>query len=193
VEAPDESASIGLGRGFERETFETLANEMINAVFAGGSGGFYGRNVGPVAFVNRALRDPLLQQILLLGSEDFVRIGRRHQVLGIVREDALDQFALARLAGHDCFAFESGFAEVEAEFAFALAGIRPVAGETIVGKDGANRLIEADRGQLRCAGAANENESAKESEAGAHIGTECKEMRGDSKRGGKKGPAAWSR
>jgi hypothetical protein len=85
----------------------------------------------------------------LIGGENFVRLGRRHDVIGISRSDAADKRAFAWFAGNDgglaVFARQEGvFEAIEPEIGFAGGGIRAVARETVFGKNGPNVAIISD-------------------------------------------------
>ena len=55
-------------------------------------------DVGPVGFIHRTLIDPAFQDVFLHGGERLACFLWRHQVIGINRENALDQGALRRLS-----------------------------------------------------------------------------------------------
>ena len=122
-------------------------------------------------FVGRSLLDPFPQQRRVAFRQAWLlRFGRRHHFVGIVGEDALDQFAGVRLARRDGgVAAQIGqrtLAGVEAQLGLAILVVRAVADEAVVGKDGADVIIEANaRGQgVRSAesqrGQQNESEMA---------------------------------
>ncbi len=74
-----------------------------------------------------------------------MRVGRRHDLVGILAEDALPRFRIRKVTGHDgadTAAVGGGGVElIEAEFRFAIAGIAAVAGKTIIGQDRADVLV----------------------------------------------------
>ena len=96
-----------------------------------------------------ALLDPLFQQRDLRGRDGLVLLRRRHDVIGVVRYDALDEFALLGLAGEDdevAFTVALGVLfVVEAQFALAAFVVGAVAGDTVLGQDRADLPAEVDR------------------------------------------------
>ena len=62
-------------------------------------------------------------------------------MIGIGGGDACPEFTISQLAGHNdvCFGFRF---HIQTQFAFATFFVRPMAGETFVGKDGADIAIE---------------------------------------------------
>ncbi len=104
----------------------------------------------PVVFPVRAMGDPLAKQGDLLGLELLAGLDRRHHVVLVGMGDAADQFALGGLAGDDgesagLGGLEGVGLEVEAELGLALALVRAVAGEAVLGKDGADVAVEINR------------------------------------------------
>ena len=77
---------------------------------------------------------------------------RRHLVIGIRRENALDDFAFVRFAGNNgdgSFAIrENSLFRVEAHLRFARRFIRPVAMEATVGKNRSDVAGKIDRAGL---------------------------------------------
>ena len=114
-----------------------------------GHGGTGHGFVGPVTSPGRALPDPFLEQRELRGRDGLVLLGRRHHVVGVRRFDALDQFALLRLARQDdevSLAVALGVLfVVEPQFSFAAFLIRSVAGDAVLGKDRTDLTAEVDR------------------------------------------------
>ena len=83
----------------------------------------------------RALGDPALEQILLRAGEFLVRVRRRHEVIGVLGEDAFDELARVRLAGDESLGGDGGLAHIEAELGLALLLVRAVAVKAVVGKN----------------------------------------------------------
>jgi hypothetical protein len=81
------------------------------------------------------------------GLEDFVGFWRRHDLVGALVEKALDQRAFIGFAG--CYGprLDGIVPAVEPEVCLAGSTVRPVAGEAIFGKDGANIAVEFDFGR----------------------------------------------
>lgn len=77
-----------------------------------------------------------------------MRVRRGHDLFGILAEDALPRFGIGEVTGSDgpnATAVGGGGSEiVEAKFAFSLAGVAAVAGETIVGENRPDVLVEGD-------------------------------------------------
>jgi hypothetical protein len=69
-----------------------------------------------------AFGDPLPQQILLRIAEFLVRIRRRHQIVFVGGENAVDQLALIRFAGDNRAFLQGDFADIKPEFRFARPG-----------------------------------------------------------------------
>src|SRR6266567_4743728 len=97
-----------------------------------------------MVLVFRSLGDPAPQQFFLRGRESLMRLGRWHEIVRILREDALDQLALAWFAGDDGLFGDRLFAHVQAEFALALVGVRPVTIEAVFGKNRPDVAIIAE-------------------------------------------------
>ena len=76
-------------------------------------------------------------------------LGRRHDFVGILRQDALDQGAAFGLPGDQGvlprFELQEGvFLTVQAQTGFALAFIRAMASEAMLRKDGADLSVVVD-------------------------------------------------
>src|ERR1044071_9621221 len=84
-------------------------------------------NERPMSLEFRALCDPRLERLDLLGLKRFVRFRRRHHLLAVVRTYPEYRFALSGLAGHDGINLvdcrEESLASVEAQIRFALLRI----------------------------------------------------------------------
>ncbi len=158
-EAAEEGDRISVGGGLQLLPFEAVQDEVIDPVGGPvirphlGNRMATGANVGPGFAVGGALRDPLLQELLLLRRQFLVRLRGRHDLVGIGVVDAGDHFALVRLAGDDGigqFAALGGALEgVEPQAGLALLFVRSVTGETVVGEDGADVAVEVDLGRGR--------------------------------------------
>jgi len=68
----------------------------------------------PMLLIDRTLGDPSAKQLLLRRGENFVGIGRGHQVVRVRRENALDQFALVRFSRDERLFGQRFFAHVQA-------------------------------------------------------------------------------
>jgi len=107
---------------------------------------------GPVRLVIRAGRNPAAERVHLGRRELLLRLGRRHQLVVVRARDAADEFARIGFAGDEgalagLRGRERGLAEVEAETGLARVFVRPVAGEALAGKDGADFALEVRRGR----------------------------------------------
>ena len=96
-----------------------------------------------------AFGDPAAEEVLLRLGEFAIRIGGGHDLLGIVAQDAEDEFARVGFAGDDGGEFgfsagEGGVALVEAEAGFAVRGVGAVAVVAVLREDGLDVAIEAD-------------------------------------------------
>ena len=101
---PDERGLVGLGLGAEAPRGEFLHDNSVDRMpcIAGGEGWPDRRHERPVRLVRGPLRDPPLQGFdLLVGQSADLRLGRRHDGVGIVRHDAGQQFADGRVLRND--------------------------------------------------------------------------------------------
>ncbi len=102
---------------------------------------------GPVAGVLGAFGNPALQQVHLRRADRLFLARRRHDFVGIMDEQAGDQRAFRRLAGHDRRAValaapESGVAQVQAQAALAGLGVAAVAVVAVLREDGLHLAAE---------------------------------------------------
>ena len=101
--------------------FEVLENEGIDSVtlplrhFGRRSGG-NGGNEGPVLLVFRSFLDPLIEQILFFCSQRGMRFRRGHDLLRVVRADAVMKFALLDLSRNNGIILQGILTDVEAQF-----------------------------------------------------------------------------
>lgn len=143
--AADEDFRRGFRAGRKALIGEAGADKGIHRIAAGRAGqrGFDRRGEGPVAFIDRAVGDPFFERRDLLGLERReVGFGRRHDILRLGGEDALDHGAGLRLAGDDggtAFARgDGGLAKIQPELTAAMLRIRAMAQKTISREDGAD-------------------------------------------------------
>ena len=124
--------------------------------------------------VGSALRDPLLQRLLLGRREGFLGLGRGHDGFWIGGENPCDQLAGFGFAGvNGAVAVEVGFGlgfEVEAEFGFARILIGAVAAEAVFGEDGADVPIEVEGGGVERSCGRSEGEQCGEGDAADDVG-----------------------
>ena len=78
---------------------EFLRDEMINGILIGRVA--HGFQVGPVTFILRSLLDPFANEIAVGIRELLDRFWWRHDLIGIMCRDVLEEFALVRIAGLD--------------------------------------------------------------------------------------------
>ena len=90
--------------------------------------------------------DPSLEQFDLFCGQGFAGIGRRHEILGILRGDAGDDLTLSGITGHDrVVSSQIGPGPlwgVETQFGLAVILIGAVAVEAVVGQNRADVPIE---------------------------------------------------
>ena len=145
-----EGAGIGEGREFEFFLFEFLGNELVDCVAFGEIGlWFFDSDESPMRFVFGALFDPAFDQGLVGVGELTERVGRRHDLIGIIRNDAQPDLGVHRVAwddGRDAVLVfgESALWRVEAKIGLAGIGIEAMAGETTVGEKRTNVVVEVD-------------------------------------------------
>ena len=155
-----ERRGVGFRRGLESVGGELGGDEAVDGVLGpGGVGDFRQRGLlrgdeRPVRLPGGALFDPALDQRDLGGLEGLVLLGRRHDLLFVLGDDALEERALVRLALDDGRRFflavlgharceEAGFG-IEAEARLAGGGIGAVAVEAVFGHDRADVAVELD-------------------------------------------------
>ena len=96
--------------------------------------------------VQRALGDPLRQQLLLPRREILVRIRRRHLLIRIVGGNPVDQFAVVGIARREGVPGQRDLAHIEPELGLTMLFVRPVAVVALVRKDGTDVAIEIGLG-----------------------------------------------
>ena len=126
----------------------------------------------PMAFPFGARLHPLLEKGDLLGLEGFIGFGGRHEFIAVGGMEAGGDFAPFPIPGDDgdgtAFAFaESACGGIEAEFGFPMFFIGPVAGEAMIGEDGADIAIKRGWGGVE-RGKREEGEDEKETGEAAH-------------------------
>ena len=152
-ETPEQAFLVRLGRQGRLLPGELGGDERIDRILAAGwhrrhDRGFE-RLIGPMGFVDGALGDPAAEEFLLGRRQRLVRFLLRHDVFGVVREDAFDDLALFRLARDDgdlaaLAGLERFFAEIQAQAAFARLRVEAVAMEAGVRHDRTDVAVEAD-------------------------------------------------
>ena len=106
------------------------------------------RQIRPVRLVFGARGDPALQGFLLAGRQLALGIRRRHERVGIRRQDAFDQRAVRGIAGPNGSGLNCRLALIDPQITVAVPSVRPVAGEAVLRKDGPDVAVERqNRGQ----------------------------------------------
>ena len=151
AEASQQRRSIRLGS--QRHSFTTPSIRQKSIDRAGGfiryqrglnlTGGFK----GPVFLIGSPLLNPSAQEVLLGGTNRLVGFRRRHDRVRILRLKTLPEFARFQIAGPNGYAAllvgsKSSLSGVQTEAGFTLLGVQSMARKAIVGKDGADVLIE---------------------------------------------------
>ena len=108
-----------------------------------------GRDEGPVRLVRRALLDPALEDRDVARAEGLVRLGRRHDRLGIARRDAPDERASPGVPLDDHRLAvgprsEGEFGPIQAQLRFPRARIGSMAAEAVGDEDRTDVLVEGD-------------------------------------------------
>jgi hypothetical protein len=98
-----------------------------------------------VRLVLRPLPDPAGQQFLLLGRERLLQRRRRHDLVGIFREDPVEGDAGIRITGGDRSRLDGGIPQVQPQIGLPAGAVGAVAGEAVLHQDRANVLVEGDR------------------------------------------------
>ncbi len=103
------------------------------------------RREGPVLVVLRAFFDPLIEQVLFLGREGGMRLGRGHDLFRVVRADAVMKFALLDLAGNDDLVLQGILPDVETEFCLSSFLVGPVASIALACQQRSDFTVEINR------------------------------------------------
>src|SRR5262249_43605330 len=112
--------------------------------------GTFRRSIGPMRFPVGALIDPAANEVDLRFSEDETGAGRRHAIRFVGRADALVEPAPGAVRWRDDAI--AALLGVEAETSLALLLVGAVAGEALVGQDGADLTVEIDLRRGECGG-----------------------------------------
>ena len=184
-QAADQRGAVGTRRGRQALLGELDEDESVDVVAdEAGVAGHVGRrvpgrrDVGPVALPFGPLLDPAAERLDLGLRERPARPLGGHPLGVIVRDDPLDQGALARLAGDDHRPVlplrERPLLLVEPEARLALALVGAVALEAGLGEDRADVAVEVDwtglaRGEGRTS--RQEREARHEEETSHRVGT----------------------
>ena len=154
-DAPLQADRVGLRVGLDAFRFQTGQHKGVDGV-AGPLAILDPRQFRrgwsderPVLLPSGSLTHPLLEEVDLGGGERLSMLGRRHDFVGILRQDALDQGAALGLSGDQGvlprFELQEGvFLTVQAQTCLALALIWSMAGEAMLGENGADLSVEVD-------------------------------------------------
>ena len=130
---------------------ESVEDEMIDGI-AGpprfrslGERRCFGLHESPVFLPFCSFFDPLAKNFSFVIRELAMGIWRRHHLLRVIVKDAFDEIAFLGLSGNDGKSLGIVLV-IKPKIPFTGFGIRPVAVEAGVGKDGQNVPIEADFG-----------------------------------------------
>ena len=161
-DAPQEPRGI-----FGRSGLQTRRDQLGSDEGIDGVARPVGRNAGwrrhhgasrgqerPVLLILGAFRDPTFEQSDFSRLEGFVRLGRRHDFIRVLRYDAFHQRTAFGPTWNNCGLVVTPLhgrklKTVESQFRFARARIRPMAGETILSQDGLNVLVERQFAAVR--------------------------------------------
>ena len=182
-DASGERGGIGGGCGSEAVVEEASEDQLVEGIlgpaclFLGELRGkrrlrFFEFGERPMAFPFGARLHPLLEKGDLLGLEGFIGFGGRHEFIAVGGMEAGGDFAPFPIPGDDgdgtAFAFaESACGGIEAEIGFPMFFIGPVAGEAMIGEDGADIAIKRGWGGVE-RGKREEGEDEKETGEAAH-------------------------
>ena len=141
-DAADEDGFVGFGRRPKGFAFEAGKDKAVDRILWPGSAldNWQGRslrwNEGPEGLPRHALGDPSANQLDFRGDQTGFTGARRRHALAVVRgRDAAQDFGLeaARTVG-----------EIQSEVSLAIGCVGAVAGEAVLGENGANVVIEGD-------------------------------------------------
>jgi len=96
----------------------------------------------------RAGSNPAFEQVFLFLRQDFVCLGRRHQVIRVRCGDPVNQRTCLRLARNDCLLLQGRLADVQPQVGLAGLGIRAVTLKTVLRQNRLNVAVEFDRAGL---------------------------------------------
>ena len=159
--ATRERHAVGLDGGGKFFALQAIKDEAIHGVRRPSRGvhrwqsGAHGRHVGPMLRISGALLDPGFDNGFIPVRERFAGIGRRHDVVLVVGDDAFVDFALLGLAGNDGrVAIGLGkrtFAGIEPETSFAAVAtlavffVGTVATDAVFRKHAPDIAVKVDR------------------------------------------------
>ena len=148
AEPASQRAPVRLGGRLQPALFQLREHELIDWIanplplLDGRGQRPLGRQERPVRLIRRAGGDPTPECLFLCRRQRLVRLGRRHPLLRVVRENTLNQQTVARFARHDGFGFDGFLTHIEPQARLARVLIGPMAGETVFGQDRPDVAIE---------------------------------------------------
>ena len=135
-------------------------NKLINGMITArercllGELGPFDRLIGPVPGVGCAFRNPSFKQGDLFRLDRFFVLGRRHQLVLIIADDALDDLAIFRIARHDgkipTKISKGTFLGIHAVVCISILRIGPMTGKALRREDRADVTAEVQRLSLSC-------------------------------------------
>ncbi len=137
TQAAGQGLAIGLGCWRKALGLQARQNESVHRVASPGL--VFNRrhrwllrgDEGPVQLVVGPLLHPPFQNGFLLGFENLVRFGGRHDLVTPLIEQPLDQRAFVRLAGDNGAGLDRILPAVQTQVGLAGCAVWPVAGETV--------------------------------------------------------------
>ena len=147
-QAAEQRGLGGFGRELQAGLGQFLGHKRIDGILlaVGGKGGADGCDERPVGFIFGTFGDPALENLFLGGGDRAMRVGRRHDLLRILGEESLHQFARLGVARREGFLLQRHFADIKAELRLALVAVGAVAVEAVLGKNRAHVLVVVELG-----------------------------------------------
>ena len=142
ADAAGQRPAVSLLHGPQALFGEPCVHQMVDRSRAVGRVRPLRPDVGPVLLVLGALLDPRLDQLLLAVRQPLVGRDGRHHQHGTRLADAVDQPAARGVPGLDHPPSQHLLAPVQAQVGLPGIAIRAVAGEAVLGKDGADVAVE---------------------------------------------------
>ena len=138
-DAADLGPAVGFRLRFKTGFLDPLVDEVVERFYPGIPLGGHQR---PMVVVFRTLCDPGFESLNLLWGESLVGLGRRHQLLGVMRLEALHDFAPGDISRRKHAGIQRILTVIEAQI--ALRFTRSVTFKAGVRENGAHVTIEID-------------------------------------------------
>ena len=151
AQPPSQCPPIGLRRGTQSRRFQLRQHEPVDRVLHPCLvlHGWHRRpsrcEKRPVRLILGPLLDPAAKGCFLIGCQHLLRRGRRHDFVGVSREDAPQRFALVGLAGHDDLLADGIFAPVQPIVTLPSRTVRAVTRKAGVRQDRPNVAVVFER------------------------------------------------